>query len=370
MLRKFKAIITLSGLILLLPVHTEAQILQDSSALMLVRENVDYIYNLQFDKARETYARIVKLYPSHPIVYLLKGMTTYWENYPLLHTSSSHISFEADMRECIRISEKKDNSGHEAEYLLANLCARGMLLMYYDDNELIMEVTPLTISTYKYIRQAFGLTSASVDLFYFTGLYNYFREAYPKAYPGYKSLAFLFPHGSMADGLEQLQMVADKSVVLKAEASILLIWIYLSFENDLEASSDCCRFLFNNYPGNVFFRTMYIRNLLLIKDYEEADKLISSSPAEKDNMLSRSQLVILKGILQEKKYQDPELANQYYLEGIRELSKFDRYGNEFAAYGYFGLSRITGSDDAKNTKKTYRHEALKLAEFKKITFDK
>jgi hypothetical protein len=362
---------TFTGLLLIIhPTQSDAQILQDSSALNLVRENVGCIYNLQFDRAREIYAAIVRRYPTHPIVHLLKGMTTYWENYPLLQSSPSHISFEEDMRECIKVSEKNDSQGHEAEYLLANLCARGMLLMFYDDNELIMEVTPLTISTYKYIRRAFDLTSTSVDLYYFTGLYDYFREAYPKAYPVYKSLAFLFPHGSMAAGLEQLKKAANNSVVLKAEASILLIWINLSFENDLEESTNFCSFLFSNYPENGFFRTMYIRNLLLTGDYDKAEKLLSLSIEEKDNRFLQGQLAVLKGILQEKKYHDLQLANNNYLQGIRKLSNFDRYGNEFAAYGYFGLSRINNNDDKKNRHDTYRKEAIRLAEFKKITFDK
>jgi hypothetical protein len=67
----------------------------------------------------------------------------------MLRTTPSLVSFEEDLRQCIRLSETNDNPDYEAEYLLANLCARGMLLMFYDDNALISEVIPLTISTYK-----------------------------------------------------------------------------------------------------------------------------------------------------------------------------------------------------------------------------
>ena len=170
-----------------------AQLLKDTATLNLVKEDIDYIYNLQFNNAREVYTKIVRLYPGHPIVFLLRGIMTYWENYPMLHTNPSHVSFEEDMRECIRLSEMNDNPDHEAEYLLADLCARGMLLTFYSDNDLIMEVTPLMIGTYKHLRHAFDYTSASTDLYYFTGIYKYYREAYPKIYPVYKSLAFLFP---------------------------------------------------------------------------------------------------------------------------------------------------------------------------------
>lgn len=368
---RFKIIMKCVGLSLFLssaPIN--AQLLKDTAALNLVKEDIDYIYNLQFNNAREVYTKIVELYPGHPIVFLLRGIMTYWENYPMLHNSSSHESFEDDMHECIRLSEMNDSPDHRAEYLLADLCARGMLLTFYSDNDLIMEVTPLMISTYKHLRHAFDFTSAATDLYYFTGIYNYYREAYPKIYPVYKSLAFLFPHGSMDTGLKQLQKAAIHSVVLRAESCYLLTWIYLNFENKLPESLLYCRTLYENYPENALYLETLVRNLLLMKKYDEAEKLISDSPEDEGNKFFQAQLLILKGILQEKRYHDNKLAQQYYNKGISEISLFGTYGHEFAAYAYFGLSRISEDNGDKHTRRTYRKEALKLADFKKIDFDK
>jgi hypothetical protein len=296
-------------------------------------------------------------------------MLTYWENYPMLHTSPLHVSFEDDMHECVKLAESNDNKQYESEYLLANLCARGMLLMFYDDNELIMEVTPLTISTYKYLRQAFNFTSDCPDLFYFTGTYNYYREAIPKAYPVYRSLAFLFPHGNIETGLKQLKSAALNSVVLRAESTYLLIWINLNFENKIAESYVYSKSLYEKYPKNSEYLEIYIRNLLLMKNYDEADKQISGFP-EEGNKFFQAQLMILKGILQEKKYHNNKTAEQYYNNGISDLSLYGRYGNEYTAYAYFGLSRISDDNGEKHTRKTYRKEAMKLADFKKINFDK
>jgi hypothetical protein len=295
---------------------------------------------------------------------------TYWENYPLLHNSPSHVSFEEDMRECIRLSELNDKKEDRAEYLLSDLCARGMLLLFYDDNDLIMEVTPLTISTYKYLRRAFDYTSGCTDLYYFTGLYNYYREEYPKTYPVYKSLAFLFPPGDIDGGIKQLQTAALSAIVLRAEASIVLIGAFLGFENNLSESTIYCKTLYENYPENGLYLEDYVRNLLLMKRYDEAEKLISESSVTEGSNFIRGQLTVLRGILQEKKYNSYKLAQQYYNKGINELSPFGKYGNEYTAYAYFGLSRITNYEDEKHTRKIYRKEAMKLAEFKKIDFDK
>ena len=107
-----------------------------------------------------------------------------------------------------------------------------------------------------------------------------------------------------------------------------------------------------------------------MKKYGEAEKLISESSVTEGSNFVRAQLTIIKGILQEKKYNDYKLAQQYYTRGINELSAFGKYGNEYTAYAYFGLNRITKEDDQKRLRKIYRKEALKLSEFKKIDFDK
>jgi hypothetical protein len=81
-------------------------------------------------------------------------------------------------------------------------------------------------------------------------------------------------------------------------------------------------------------------------------------------------MLILKGILQEKKYNNVKLAEELYKKGITEISLYGRYGNEYTSYAYFGLSRISVSNDEQQTRKTYKKEAMRLSEFKKIDFGK
>jgi hypothetical protein len=348
----------------------KAQLLRDSTILNLVKKDIDCIYNLQFREARDIYAEIVTAYPEHPVVYLIRGMITYWENYPLLNSSPSKVTFEEDLRQCIKAAEKNTKPEYEAEYLLANLSARGFMLMYYSDNNLVMEVIPLASSSYKYMRRSFDFTSDCTDLYYFTGVYNYYIEAYPRAYPVYKTLTFMFPSGNMKEGLSQLNTAATKSVVLRAESAFILTYIYENFENNYFQAHTYSEALYKLYPENLRFLASYIKNLLLLKRYDEADEIIESDATKKTNAYFKAQLLIFKGILSEKKYLDNKAAEQYYNQGIREISPFGDYGSEYAAYGYFGLSRISDAKGEKNASQLYRKEALRLADFKKINFDK
>ena len=184
--------------------ESSGQVLQDSSSLKSVKKGIDYVYNFQFSNAGEVYDELEKLYPGHPICYLYRGMITYWENYPLIPASDASDSFESDMRKSIDLCEKNKNAETEAEILLTNLCARGLLLLYFTENDLSFEVFPIASSTYQCVRRSFNFTSSYIDLNFFTGIYNYYREAYPEAHPVYKTLAFLFPKGNKEKGLADL----------------------------------------------------------------------------------------------------------------------------------------------------------------------
>jgi hypothetical protein len=346
----------------------QGQVLSDSVSLNLIKRGIDYVYNFQFGSADRINAELEKLYPGHPIVHLYRGMITYWENYPLLPVSGASESFEADMKRCIELCEENEDPEYEAEILLENLCARGLLLLYYTENELSFEVFPIAKSTYQNIRRSFDFTSSYTDLKFFTGIYNYYREAYPEAHPVYKTLAFLFPRGDKEKGLNDLEKVARSSILMKAESYSFLTDIYLSFENNYQKATHYSKNLHILYPENPEYLGQYIKNLLLIKNYEEAEKVISSS-ATRSNIYLQAQISIFKGIIQEKKYHNLQKAAEFYNSGIRNIARFREYGNEFAAFAYFGLSRIARENNDEKNEKLYRRLALKLTAFKEMNFD-
>jgi hypothetical protein len=350
-------------------VLTEAQILKDSASLNLVRKSINYTYNLEFKESDESFEKLRKSFSGHPVMYLLDALQVYWKNYPLPSSSTATTAFENDLKKCIELCESKSSHPDEAEYLLANLSARGFLLMFYVDNDMTMSVIPLASSTYRYIRRSYDFTSYYSDFYFFTGLYDYSREAYPEAYPVYKPLAMLFPKGDKAKGMKELLNAAENSIFLRAEASMFLTSINLSFEFNFERAYLHSKSLHEMYPSNLQYLGFYLRNLLLTKRYDEAEKLMVHPGADVTNPYYQAQLTIFRGVLQEKKYFNDRLAEQFYTKGIEDISSFGHFSNEFASYGYFGLSRISGRKGEVNLKKTYRKKADELSDFKEVNFD-
>jgi hypothetical protein len=365
----FKTGIVQTGMLLLLATTLKAQVLRDTSTFNSICRGVDHIYNLQFNQANSIYRKIKALYPEHPITYIFRGLITYWENYPLIPSSPSRESFEKDMKHAIELCEKKPRIHDEAEYLLCNIGARGLLLLFYADNDLSMEVLSLASGTYQYVKESFNYTSIFPDFYFITGLYNYYREAYPDAHPVYKPLAILFPKGDKIKGLKELQLASKNAIVLKAESYAFLAGIYISFENNFRQAYVYSKALHELYPRNTQYMAVYIKNLLLVKQYTDAENMITSSRSMYPNSYFQAQLSIFQGILYEKKYHDLNKAQAFYQKGIKDITPFGAFGNEYAAYAYFGLSRISETQGDKHGKKAYFKEAMDLASYKNVNFN-
>ena len=142
----------------------------------------------------------------------------------------------------------------------------------------------------------------------------------------------------------------------------------LNFENDYLLAVKYSKTLHEIYPNNLSYLAIYIKNLLFIKQYDVAEKLINASMKETKNNYFKSQLIIFKGILFEKKYHNNNQAKNYYNIGISRISSFRDYGNEYAAYAYFGLSRISKINNDTKASKEYRDKALNMTPFGQNNF--
>lgn len=282
--------------------------------------------------------------------------------------SGAGLKFEEQMNLCMKACENF-NPENEAEFLLANMCARGILLAYYADNDVQSKAFSLGRTTYRYFRRSLKFTGAFPDFLFFTGLYNYYREAYPLAHPAYKPLLAIFPNGDMEKGLNELRKAFRESIFLRAEASTFLSSIYKYFENDYISAAQFSSAIYREYPMNTIYKINTIEDLLLNKKYDEAEKLITSPDPNKTNNYFVAQISILRGVLYEKKYHDPDRAEQEYLSGIKMIGEYGDYGDQYAAYAWFGLSRISSFKNDRHGERLFRRKARDLTDFENVSFD-
>jgi hypothetical protein len=216
--------------------------------------------------------------------------------------------------------------------------------------------------------KSFDFTDSYDDFYFFTGLYQYYREAYPEAHPVYKPFAILFPKGDKINGLKELKQAARYSIFMKGEANTFLTGIYISFENNYPTALSYSRILSDQYPRNNQFLSVYIKNLLLIKQYEEAEKILEHNE-NPENHYFRFQKNIFKGILNEKKYHNSKAAEAYYMASIKQAGSIGSFADDYLAFAYFGLSRIMKERGETKLSKSYYKKAMDLAAYKNVNFN-
>ena len=244
-------------------------LINDTSTLDQVRIGINQVYNCDFDSAEKTLVYLRRSYPSHPITPFFEGLIYYWKFYPLIPGNPGSQEFEEIMEETWERSRTLKENGQETEGVFFELMARSFIVMYYADNGHSSRAISHLGKIYRDIMASFDLQEEFNEFFFITGLYNYYREAYPEAHPVYKPAAMFFRKGDKTSGLEMLRFAAKETNFMRVESALFLSLIYINFENKVDSAVRYASQLYQDFPGNGYFLAKYAETLLIDHQYEE-----------------------------------------------------------------------------------------------------
>jgi hypothetical protein len=347
------------------PVFTDNQLKEN------IRLGVEYTYNYEFEKSERIYKMLVRERPNHPAAPIYYAMMLNWEYFPLTTTSPKSDEFVDSLLKSITICEKmlKKNEDNK-EGIFFDLVARLMLMQYYADNDISKKVISHISPAYKMIREGFAYKEEINDFYYSTGIYNYYREAYPEAYPKYKTVAFFFPKGDKKLGLEQLDLAGRQSIFLGAEAISFLSYIYMYFERDNTNALKYSNLLHLQYPDNPLYLSNLIQQLLIVRQYDEAGTYLTRlSEGARENKYFEMLYLIFTGIIEEKKNENLDASEKLYIDAISISKSYGNLANDQVSFAYYGLSRIYNQKGNVKKSKEYRKTANTLSTFREVNFD-
>ncbi|MBL7111266.1 MAG: hypothetical protein ISS19_04930 [Bacteroidales bacterium] len=337
-----------------LQAYSQTVFLDDTIVTRHIRTGINHIYNLEFDKSDYYLDSMQLLYPDHPVIPFYKGMQLYWENYPVPQNGDISDLFVEYIEASIALTDKiLEQDKMDIEGVFFDLAARSFLVMYYADNGQPAKCFPHLNNVYRQLMNAFELEDQYNEFYFFTGLYNYYIEAYPEAHPVYKPVTRLFKNGNKESGLKMLDYAFRNTHFMKVEASNFLVIIYLGFEHDYQTALSYTEQLYSMFPNNSYFFAKYIEMLIVNEELDVAkkhiDSLITMDPFNKMKAL------IYLGLYEEGKNRNFEKAKRYFLRGIKEAEPFGDYAGYQVAYAYMGLSRYYESNgDLKKAREYYR----------------
>lgn len=336
-------------------------LINDTTTLDQIRIGINQVYNCDFDSARTTLVYLEKTYPSHPITPFFEGLIYYWKFYPLMPDNPGALEFEKVMEEAWQRSRLLKENGQKTEGVFFELMARTFIVMYYADNGRSSKAISHLGKIYRDIMASFDLQEEFSEFFFITGLYNYYREAYPEAHPVYKPAAMFFRKGDKTKGLEMLRYAADETNFMKVEAALFLSLIYINFENKVDSAVMYASRLHQDYPDNGYFLSKYTEMLLVDQQYDQAlDPIIQLMSIDGYNKMKGT---IFMGMYEEKKLNNAEKSRLYYEEGLRLAEAYDDRANYIKAYAFIGLSRYYQEKGDEKQARSYKKKAKNASSF-------
>lgn len=360
---------TIVFLLISLSACAQHSILDDQQTIQKVESELDSIYNYNFDTSEAIYKELKLTYPKHPLPSLFNAVRIYWQYFPVTPAdtlSNLYIKYNTDAIQ--KAETLLENNKDNPEAVFFNLMARLLIMQYYADNHQSSKVAPHIRTVYKMTKKGFKLSDQVQDFLFSTGLYNYYREAYPEKHPVYKPFAYFFPDGDKKLGIKQLEKNWHDGIFLDAESLSFLVYISLNFEGNFSKSSRYTKELHKAYPNNPLYLSYRIRTLLLLHKYKKALPLIDQLNTYSSNEFFQVMIYIYQGIYAEKKDKNLDVAEEFYQKAIELSDRYKPFINSRISYAYYGLARIWKN---KNNQKSiaFRNKAESLSSYPHINFD-
>lgn len=277
-----------------------------------IKQGIDYVYNLEFEKAEQIFSKIKKNDPKSPVGFFFDGMVLWWKIMLDLQSTTHDDLFFEKMEKVIEVcDERLERNSEDAEALFFKSGALGFRGRLRANRGSWLKAAGDGKDALPIVKKLMKLNSDNYDLLFGLALYNYYAEVIPERNPILKPVALFFPKGDKKKGIEQLQITIQKGNYAKTEALYFLLQIYYVYENDFINAASCAYQLHEKYPNNSFFYA-YLGRTYAASGYwrksmdiysDIAGKCKENAPHYTKYYEREAHFYLGMGLMSEKKYQ-------------------------------------------------------------------
>ena len=343
-------------------------LMDDKAAMDSMTRAVNLVYNFQFDKASHCLVKYKNKYTNHPGFTLFNCISQFWKSFPIGSKPKEYSAYTQNLDLVIsqgqKLAEKYPKSPEPGFFIMmANL----ILARHHSEEGEYIKAVNETRRAYAFIKKGFAMKTAYPEYFFSTGLYNYYRVAFPENHPLYNSFTIFFPEGNKASGLKDLETATQKSIFSKAESYIFLCMIHMRDQYNIPSSLKYSTLLYENYPGNWMFSIVHAECLLESQKTEQAEPIISRLLGKNESSALLAGYY-LKG-LHEIIIGNKEGAKWAFQKALLSSKAKDRMTKGYIGLAYNELAKIAQEEGQMDFAKKYARLALENCSFKKVTED-
>ncbi len=346
--------------ILIFTLVANAPVLAQKVTMELIKEGMDYIYNQEFQKSKVAIAEIERTQQKSAIPDLMKAVMAFWRYYPIyIKEDKLEIYQKYLLSSYDRAEEVLNNDSGNPEAIFLAIASQGLLAESYSESGHKFKAVVAAKRAYNYIKKGGLKLDQSMEFYLSTGLYNYYREFYPEAYPIYKPFMSFFKKGDRQLGIQQLEIAAQRASISHVIAQYYLSYIYMRYEYLPPKALSQGKKLHQSYPDNDLFLAIYLESLIINQRYREATPLaakLQSNPSPYLKIFGD----LFMGIIEERSHKNFPKAEELYRNALALNDEYEMERSHLVAFAYLGLGRIYEEKQDPKARKYFK-EALNQA---------
>ena len=253
------------------PAALRGQGLTDEAFDAATQRGIEYVYNLDFERADSTFATLVRMRPLHPAGYFFLAMVDWWRILIDIDDERYDDRFmealDRVVEMCDSILEVNENDVTAIFFKGGAIGFQGRLRFHRDD---YLAAANAGRKALPLVQVASSLDPNNYDILLGTGIYNYYAEVIPQEYPFVKPLMLFVPPGDRRKGLEQLTRASQKARYAAVEATYFLMQVYYFYERDYVYALDLARKLHGRFPNNMLFHRYLGRAFISLGNWDAA----------------------------------------------------------------------------------------------------
>ncbi|MEZ4825719.1 MAG: hypothetical protein R3C61_05400 [Bacteroidia bacterium] len=238
-------------------------------------KGLNYMYNMEFDRAEWVFNRLKNQHPEHPSGYFLLGMNRYWQTYISETTMDYYDYVENQLETCLEKNKKlENNSALYAEYIFFEFMSYALEARLYALRRNWFPAVNAARKILGPVKAALKLVDQAPEMYFIAGIYHYYVATYHNYYPIVRPFLSFFPDGNEALGLQEIEKAGSIPNFTRTEARFFLIYIYLDEVKQINKGLTVSKALATEYPRNTWFQTDYARALIKSGRFPEGEKIL------------------------------------------------------------------------------------------------
>jgi len=234
-------------------------------------KGINFIYNLEYDSATIIFNEIIKANPSDPSGYFFMAMIDWWRINLNRDQESLDENFVKKVEKVIEICDAEiDKNEFDDAAMFYKGGALGYRGLVHSLRDNWLKAAEDGREALNLLQNANDINKNNKDVIFGIGLYNYFAEYVPEAYPVVKPLMLIFPKGDKLKGLAQIKETSVNSKYAKTEAKFVLAYLNLIYEKNYTEAENYSKVLNQEYPNNPIFEKYLCNSYIGQGKWEES----------------------------------------------------------------------------------------------------